>query len=167
MCRLCSLGPFSTEWKMTVKYICLEVSHLTLTPPSQTFKRRPHLNTPCEWLLAGGNREFFQLDTNFEQFSWGFDTETYGWTQYDVLMNVSNRPSWGEYAEIPEHGLAFYLNGAIGSMSSFQDWSGNSASRTLQGMIVLDLVHHKASFSPNSTTPSLLTYEFLGQKHIH
>ncbi|KAI7785672.1 hypothetical protein LA080_006237 [Diaporthe eres] len=65
---------------------------------------------------------------------WGFDTETYGWTQYDVLMNVSNRPSWEAYAEISEHGLAFYLNGAIDSMSSWQDYSGDIAPRTLPGM---------------------------------
>lgn len=82
--------------------------------------------------------------------SWGFDTETYEWTQYDVLMNVSNRPSWGAFAEIPEHGLAFYLNGAVDNMSTLQDQFGETAPQTLQGMVVLDLVHHKASLVADS-----------------
>lgn len=71
-------------------------------------------------------------------------------------MNVSNRPSWGAYTEIPEHGLAFYLNGAIDNMSSWQDYSGDTGPQTLQGMIVLDLLHHKVGLSLISTTSSYL-----------
>ena len=84
-------------------------------------------------------------------------------------MNVSNRPSWGAYAEIPEHGLAFYLNGAIDSMSSLQDYSGNSTPQTLQGMVVLDLLHHKASFVTdlNITAFTMLRSNLTGQEHIH
>lgn len=84
-------------------------------------------------------------------------------------MNVSNRPSWGAYAEIPEHGLAFYLNGAIDNMSTLQDQFGDTAPQTLQGMVVLDLVHHKASLvaGPDHVTVlSTLISRVKGQKHI-
>lgn len=67
-------------------------------------------------------------------------------------MNVSNRPSFGTYTEIPEHGLAFYLNGAIDNMSSWQDYSGATEAQTLQGMIVLDLLQHKVGLPLISTT---------------
>lgn len=152
---------------MTVKYICLGALHLTSIPPSQNFNRPPYLNTSCKCLLAGCDLEFYQFNTDFELLSWGFDTGTYEWTQYDVLMNVSNRPSWGAYAEIPERGLAFYLNGAIDSMSSWKDYYGDTAPRTLKGMVVLDLVQHKASLSPKPTTSSSLISKVLGQKYIH
>lgn len=108
--------------------------------------------------------------TDCELLSWGFNTETYGWTQYDVFLNVSNRPSWGAYAEMPEHGLAFYLNGAIDSMSSWQDYSGDTTPQTLQGMVVLDLKNHKASFVTDLDhiiAFVMLKCKFAGHKHIH
>lgn len=71
-------------------------------------------------------------------------------------MNVSNRPSWGSYTEIPEQGLAFYLNGAIDNMSSWQDYSSDAEAQTLQGMIVLDLRNHKVDLSLISTNSSYL-----------
>lgn len=81
-------------------------------------------------------------------------------------MNVSNRPSWGTYAELPEHGLAFYLNGAIGNMSSYQDQFDGTTPQTLQGMVVLDLQNHKASFIPELNQSILfitLRSQFPGQ----
>lgn len=166
MCPLYSPVLSSTGCRMTNSYICLAASHLTSIPPSQGSKYPRHPNTSCKCPLAGSG-SMACLSTDFDVCSWGFDTETYGWTQYDVLMNVSNRPSWGAYAEIPEYGLAFYLNGAMDSMSSWQDYSGDTAPRTLQGMVVLDLIHHKVSLSLNSTASSSLTSEYLGQKYIH
>lgn len=105
-----------------------------------------------------------------ELLSWGFNTETYGWTQYDVLMNVSNRPSWGAYTELPEHGLAFYLNGVIGNFSSLQDYSGGTATQTLQGMVVIDLLNHKAGFLfdiNHFIVFMTLSSGIIGQEHIH
>jgi hypothetical protein len=65
-------------------------------------------------------------------------------------MNISNRPSWGAHAEIPERGLAFYLNGQINNMSSYQDNYDNTAPSTLQGMVVIDLQRHKVSIIVDS-----------------
>ena len=68
---------------------------------------------------------------------WGFNTESHGWTQYDVLLDVPQRPSWGASAEFPELGLAFYLNGLITNMSSIS--TNDIAPTMLDGMVVLDL----------------------------
>lgn len=84
-------------------------------------------------------------------------------------MNVSNRPSWGTYTEIPEQGLAFYLNGAIDNMSTWIDYSGDTAPQTLQGMVVLDLLHHKASLVTDLDHFIVfitLICEVIGQKYI-
>lgn len=86
-------------------------------------------------------------------------------------MNVSNRPSWGAYTELPEQGLAFYLNGAINNMSSMKDYESHTPAQTLQGMVVVDLLNHKASsvFDVNhfKFIPTTLNTKCIGQKHIH
>lgn len=78
---------------------------------------------------------------------WGFDTESHDWTQYDVLLDVPERPSWGAAAEMPEHGLAFYLNGLITNMSSITTDSADIAPTNLGGMVVLDLQNHTVTSS--------------------
>lgn len=101
---------------------------------------------------------------------WGFNTHTYDWTQYDIAMNISNRPSWGAHAEIPERGLAFYLNGQINNMSSYQDHYDNTAPNTLQGMVVLDLLHHKVSIIIDSIhiyRVISVALNSAGHEHIH
>ncbi|ORY70271.1 uncharacterized protein BCR38DRAFT_421626 [Pseudomassariella vexata] len=75
---------------------------------------------------------------------WGFDTESHGWTQYDVVLDAPERSSWGASAEAPELGLAFYLNGMVTNMSSDTDKGDNTPPTNLEGMIVLDLQNHTA-----------------------
>ncbi|OTA94145.1 hypothetical protein M434DRAFT_30317 [Hypoxylon sp. CO27-5] len=75
---------------------------------------------------------------------WGFNTKTYDWTQYDVSMDIPERPSSGASAEAPELGMAFYLNGMITNMSSTTHYYDNITSSSLEGMVVLDLQNHTA-----------------------
>lgn len=81
---------------------------------------------------------------------WGFNTDSYQWTQYDVMLDVPQRPSWGAFVEAPEHGLAFYLNGLVTNMSSAATAEANTAAADLGGMVVLDLQNHTV-FTPPGT----------------
>lgn len=75
-------------------------------------------------------------------FRWGFNTATHGWTQYDVSLNVPERPSWGAFAEAPNYGLAFYLNGLLSNESSLGTAGANITTRTLEGLVVINLQNH-------------------------
>ncbi|KAK7941356.1 uncharacterized protein PG986_013743, partial [Apiospora aurea] len=68
----------------------------------------------------------YQAPTTNQYALWGFNTQTHGWTQYDVSLAAPQRPSWGASAEAPEQGMAFYLNGMISNMSSAVTASANT-----------------------------------------
>ena len=80
---------------------------------------------------------------------WGFNTESHGWTQYDVLLDVPQRPSWGASAELPELGLAFYLNGLVTNMSALN--TQDMTPTNLDGMVVLDLQNQTVKLPPKSS----------------
>ncbi|KAK7754885.1 hypothetical protein SLS62_003199 [Diatrype stigma] len=87
----------------------------------------------------------YQAPTTNQYTLWGFNTDSYGWTQYDVMIHVPGRPSWGAFAEVPEHGLAFYLNGLVTNMSSAATETANISASDMGGMVVLDLQNHTAT----------------------
>lgn len=70
---------------------------------------------------------------------WGFNTQSHGWTQYDVSLAASQRPSGGASAEAPDLGMAFYLNGMISNLSSANTANANTPPTILEGLIALDL----------------------------
>ncbi|KAI1081449.1 hypothetical protein F5B20DRAFT_569830 [Whalleya microplaca] len=109
------------------------------------------LDDPQVYLYGGmtpdSNTSFvdWQAPTTSQYALWGFDTQTHEWTQYDVVLNAPERPSWGASAEAPELGLAFYLNGLISDASSFVEQTADVPPTGLEGMVVLDLQNHTAT----------------------
>lgn len=61
---------------------------------------------------------------------------------------MPERPSWGAFTEVPEHGIAFYLNGLVTNMSSATDYSSDVPTTELEGMVVLDLQNHTVLHVP-------------------
>lgn len=76
---------------------------------------------------------------------WAYDTGLQEWTPYDVSEGSPNRPSSAAFAEAPDQGLAFFLNGQLDSGSSTgTEVLGDQGKVFLQGMIVLDLKNRSA-----------------------
>ncbi|KAF4637225.1 hypothetical protein G7Y89_g847 [Cudoniella acicularis] len=75
-----------------------------------------------------------QLPLSSQYTLWSLDPTTDVWSQHDVFSEVPERPSRGAYAEAPDKGLAFYLNGEITNESSINSyWLGNRT-MVLEGM---------------------------------
>jgi len=88
---------------------------------------------------------YWQWPTTNQYTLWGFDTDSYAWTQYDIFSTIPERPSWGAFAEAPDQGLAFYLNGMITNWSSPSTSYLGGTSVFLGGMVVLDLKNQTAT----------------------
>lgn len=76
---------------------------------------------------------------------WSFNTRSEQWNQFDVHLDVPNRPSSASSAEAPDLGLAFYFNGEIDSGSALG--SGIRAPNDkvfLEGMVILDTKNQTA-----------------------
>ncbi|KAI9778897.1 MAG: hypothetical protein M1839_007860 [Geoglossum umbratile] len=85
---------------------------------------------------------------------WSYDTKNNTWDQFDISDASPNRPCSGSFAEAPELGLAFFLNGGIDSGSSKEVQPiGSDAKIWLKGMIVIDT--HKRT-ARNLSTDALL-----------
>lgn len=100
-----------------------------------------------------------------EQYSlWSYDTVGKTWSQYAVTLNVPNRPSSGAYAEAPELGLAFWLNGKIdtGTSNILQNLSGFE--RYLDGLIVINTSTQTAR---NLSTASLASFPRIGGSMVY
>ncbi|KAI0869708.1 hypothetical protein GGS24DRAFT_511673 [Hypoxylon argillaceum] len=87
----------------------------------------------------------WQGPTTSQYTLWGLNTQTFGWTQYDVSLTAPERPSWGFWSEIPDRNQAFYMNGLVNNLSSADTRIANVPNMGLEGMVVLDLQHHTAS----------------------
>lgn len=73
---------------------------------------------------------------------WAYDTNSHIWNQYDLNTAsqgaLMRRPSHGAWAEAPDQGLAFYLNGKVDNSSSYDTaWLGSN-SDMLSGMVMID-----------------------------
>ena len=96
--------------------------------------------------LYGGTTSYINTsDPAFEpptsdQFSlWSYDTVSRQVEQFSVSSTSPYRPSAGAYAEAPDQGLAFYLNGELDSGSSTETQNlGDHRKFFLNGMIVID-----------------------------
>ena len=112
--------------------------------------------------LYGGTTSF--INTSFpgykipytQQYSlWSYDTIADEWDQFDVTESAPERPSNGAYADAPDLGLAFYLNGQIDNGSSYQTSTlDDSVQVPLEGMIVLD--------TSNATARNVSTFALTG-----
>ena len=70
---------------------------------------------------------------------WSYDTVSKDVAQFNISGASPYRPSSGAYAQAPDQGLAFYLNGEIDSGSSTETQEfGDSKKFFLNGMIVID-----------------------------
>jgi hypothetical protein len=85
---------------------------------------------------------------------WSYSTDDNSWNQYDVTSASPLRPSSGSYAEAPEQGLGFYLNGQIDKGSSTVTINMGNDTLGLDGMIVLNLTDTTKS-GRNLTTSSV------------
>lgn len=154
----------SWNWKTNISINALQKTENQDTgtkPPSNT---RGALYAGAEedpdLYLYGGtvswaNRSFsgFQWPTAATYSLWGYGTTDKTWNQYDVSLNVPNRPAGGAPAEATDRGLAFYLGGFVNNGSS-SDYARLSPDfkQYLNGLVVLNTTSKEAS---NITTPSL------------
>ncbi|KAI0540586.1 hypothetical protein GGR58DRAFT_498938 [Xylaria digitata] len=76
----------------------------------------------------------WQGPTTSQYSLWGLNTQTFGWTQYDVSLAAPERPSRGFWAEIPDQGQAFYMNGLVNNLSSASTRSANIPETNLEGI---------------------------------
>lgn len=96
----------------------------------------------------------WQTDTTDQYTLWGLETTTMEWTQYDIFDNVPNRPSYGAYADAPDLGLGFYLNGRLTSNSEIDSEGLGTTVTSLNGLVVLDLSKQKVGMpTPPKTQP--------------
>ena len=87
----------------------------------------------------------FQSPTPANQSLWAYDTALGEWNSFDVSKGSPNRPSSAAFAEEPDKGLAFFLNGQLDSGSSTETQNlGDKGKVFLRGMIVLDLKNRTA-----------------------
>ncbi|KAA8651738.1 hypothetical protein EYZ11_000059 [Aspergillus tanneri] len=109
--------------------------------------------------LYGGTTSF--LNTSFPGFQppaspqyalWSYSVPDTKWDQYDVTLSVQYRPAGGAYAEAPDQGLAFYLNGLINNGTSNRLAKIDNFERYLDGLIVIDM---KSKSATNVSTDSL------------
>ncbi|KAF2964582.1 hypothetical protein GQX73_g8986 [Xylaria multiplex] len=145
----------SWDWKTNIsekfveKTAALGTSNLIpIVQSGALFQGNP--NDPQIYLYGGVtpdiNTSFadWQGPTTNQYTLWGLNTQTFGWTQYDVSLTVPERPSWGFWAEIPDQGQAFYMNGLVNNLSSASTRGANIPETNLEGMVVLDLQHRTA-----------------------
>lgn len=87
----------------------------------------------------------FESPTPAKLSLWAYDTILLEWNPFDVSKGSPNRPSSAAFAEAPDQGLAFFLNGQLDSGSSTETQNlGDEGKVFLQGMIVLDLKNRAA-----------------------
>lgn len=72
---------------------------------------------------------------------WSYTTTEPTWSQYDVGAELLNRPSGGQYAEAPDQGLGFYLNGQLDSGSESTSSGFGNETVALKGMAVLNFTN--------------------------
>lgn len=112
--------------------------------------------------LYGGTVSFinmsfpgFQWPTSPAYSLWSYGAHSKSWGQYDVSLNIPERPAGGAYAEALDLGLGFYLNGFIdnGSSSTYADFP--NFRRYMEGLVVLNTTTQEAY---NISTSSLTNY---------
>lgn len=91
---------------------------------------------------------------------WSYNIVGGTWDQYDLTLNVPHRPSSASSAEVPELGLAFYLNGELdrGSERGDDKDSGIGVNDKvfIPGMIVIDTQNQTArNLSTNAVVGDL------------
>jgi hypothetical protein len=87
------------------------------------------------------NTSFFEwVPPSSSKYSlWSYDTKNNTWDQFDISAASPYRPCSGSFAEAPDLGLGFFLNGGIDSGSSTEVQSiGSDAKIWLNGMMVID-----------------------------
>lgn len=85
---------------------------------------------------------------------WSYAANDSTWNQYDLRTNLPHRPSRGQYAEAPDQGLGFYLNGQLddGSESASSGFGDDRVA--LKGMAVLNFTN-PTSLARNVSTDVL------------
>lgn len=97
----------------------------------------------------------YQKPTSSQYALWSYDATSETWGQYDVSLDTPYRPAGGAYAEAPDQGLAFWLNGYInnGTSNSLENWDG--LYQFLDGLVVIDT---KTQTATNVSTSSLTNF---------
>ncbi|KAJ5161690.1 hypothetical protein N7492_007082 [Penicillium capsulatum] len=116
------------NWKTNISITALNKTENQKTGTQQPNNIRGALyagayGNPDLYLYGGtvswANRSFpgSQWPTAATYSLWGYGTSDKTWDQYDVSLNVPNRPAGGAPAEATERGLAFYLGGFMNNGS--------------------------------------------------
>jgi hypothetical protein len=93
----------------------------------------------------------WQFPTTQQYSLWSYNTLTSVWNQFDISLDVPNRPYVGANAEASEFGLAFWLDGGMNNGSS-NTVAGSDFNQALSGLVVIDTNNQTAT---NLTTASL------------
>lgn len=146
----------SWDWKTNISEVVINKTAAIETgnpPPnvqSGAFFQGPP-NDPQIYLYGGvtpsinQSFQYWQWPTTNQYTLWGFHTVSHAWAQYDIFSSVPERPSQGASAEVPDLGLAFYMNGMITKWSSpTTSYLGNNT-MFLGGMVVIDLKKQTAT----------------------
>jgi hypothetical protein len=140
----------SWDWKGNISETWLPKQNnpKTGTPPPIVMEGALYQGLPSDnnIYLYGGTTSFWntsfpgwQGPTAFQYVLWSFDTVAKTWNQYDISNASPQRPNSGYWADAPDLGLAFYLNGMIDNGSTLTTASlGNNTRVGLPGMIVID-----------------------------
>ena len=111
-------------------------------------------STPEVWTYGGtifrGNESFldavnpaaFHDQSNIYPL-WSLNNETNTWSQFDI--GTLNTPSYGSSTEAPDQGLAVYLHGRTDNGTNIGAKDAGDVQTLLDGMIVIDLVHHTST----------------------
>lgn len=75
---------------------------------------------------------------------WSYNTVTTHWDQYDLGLDIPNKPNSGAATEAPDQGLAFYFNGQIDNGSSTATKELGASPIFLDGMVVINMTEHTA-----------------------
>ncbi|GAB1212441.1 hypothetical protein ATERTT37_001580 [Aspergillus terreus] len=103
------------------------------------------LPTDSKIYLYGGTTSY--ANTSFPGFQeppssqyplWSYDIPADTWSRYDVTEDAPYRPAGGSYAEAPDLGLAFYLNGFIDNGTSDDLEHMSNFRRYLDGLVVIN-----------------------------
>lgn len=97
----------------------------------------------------------FQLPTAPTYSLWSYGSSTEAWKQYDVSLEVPERPAGGAWAQAPAKGLAFYLNGFIDNGTNSNYAYLSNFRRYIDGLIVLNTTSQRAT---NLSTSSMENY---------
>ncbi|KAL5365303.1 hypothetical protein BJX96DRAFT_181507 [Aspergillus floccosus] len=141
-------SPWDAEHNISITTVPITANPHADTDPPLVVRGAMYsgLPTDSKIYLYGGRTSY--ANTSFPGFQeppssqyplWSYDTAADIWSQYDVTADAPYRPAGGSYADAPDLGLAFYLNGFIDNGTSDDLEYMSNFRRYLDGLIVINM----------------------------